>query len=158
MTKEKKMLIKLMIVIIFLAIIIIPSTLSIFKSSSQGYGELALAEWNVTLIDSGASTALTVVPEISNATYSVTVRSLSEVDAKYSIVINNLPTGVQVSLDNGAFQTQSSNTITFSNVGTILYSDSQKTRTHTLTFSAVSGATPVNNQPVNISVVVEQIL
>ena len=146
------------IVILIIMLFVVPKTLSLFKSNTQISGDLNLAEWNVSLVETGANTSLTVVPGTSNATYAVSVRSLSEVDVEYDIIITNLPAGVEVSLDNGSFQTQANNTITFANAGTILYSDSLKTKSHTLTFRAASGTAAVNNQTVNINVIVQQAL
>ena len=152
----KLRLITLMIVAIVL--IIIPTAFSMYKSNTNANGTLVLAEWDVSLNQTGVNNSLTVVSGGANDTYTLNIRSLAEVDVKYTIVISNLPAGVEVALDNGSFQSQVSNTITFTNVGTILYTDVNKTKSHLLTFKAVSGTTAVNAQAVNINVIVEQIL
>ena len=52
--------------------------------------------------------------------------------------------------------TPTSGTITINNAGTIDYNDSVKTKTHTLTFRATSGATTVSDQSINIDVQFKQ--
>lgn len=156
MKKETKNVIIQMSIIIILTLVVISPTLSLHKSATRSSSELALSEWSVSLIDTDDNTALTVVSETVNATYSIRVRSLSEVDVGYNITVTNLPSGVEVALDSGEFQTPVNNTVTFTG-GTILYSDNNKTKTHTLTFRAVSGATVVYNQAVTINVLTQQI-
>ena len=158
MEKKTKIIIGSAIIVLILSFFVVPQTLSLLRSATTASGGLALADWNASIVDSGSNDTLVIVPETYNANYILSVRSVSEVDVKYSIVITNLTAGVEVSLDGGSFQTQVNNTITFTNVGTILYTDNSKIRTHTLTFRAVSGATYVNDRTVDINAVFEQIL
>ena len=96
------------------------------------------------------------MPGVTDTTYTLNVKSLSEVDVKYDIVISNLPTGIEVSLNGVDFYQASNGRIVINNAGIILYSGS-RTNTHTLTFRGVSGASFVNNQEVTINVVAEQL-
>lgn len=160
---KKENIIKLSIIAIvgILLIFIVPSTFSLLRGSTNTNGSLASAEWNVSLIEDTDNTSLVVLPGTINATYELNVKSLSEVDVKYTVVISNLPSGVTVKFDDGDFQSQDeNNTISFTDIGTILYSDSveDKTKTHTLTFSADANADFVDNQKVNIDVIVRQIV
>ena len=87
------------------------------------------------------------------------IESNCEVDLKYSVIISNLPDGVEVSYNGGTFQQQdANNTITFTDVGTILYTDAVKNQSRTLTFRGTSNAEIVDDQEVNIDVVVRQFI
>ena len=92
------------------------------------------------------------------ASYTIDVTSQSQVDMIYSIVIDGLPNGVSVALDNGEFIQEVNNKVTFSNVGTIAYSDENKTKSHTLTFKATSSSNIVNEKEVDINVIARQAL
>ncbi len=156
--KNKKIM-KIVIIVAILSLFIIPATWALYRTSINANSTLALATWNVSLVQTGVNDHLTIVPNGATATYAVNVKSLSEVNVKYDIVISNLPTGVEVKFgDEQNYRQASNGTITISNAGTILYTDETKTKTHTLTFRAVNGATIINNQEVDIDVVIQQTL
>ena len=62
-----------------------------------------------------------------------------------------------ISLDGGTPVSPSSGTVTFSNVGTLNYNASNKSATHTLTFSAPLGASEIAGS-INLNVVFEQVI
>ena len=157
----KKRNIKITIITLgILILFIVPISYAIFRNSSNATGSLSLATWSVTLNQEGVNDTLVVIPSTqTDATYTLNIESDCEVDIKYSIMISNLPSGVEVSFDGGDFEEQDeNNTITFTDVGTILYTDSEKNQTKTLTFRGKSNAEIVENQEVNIDVVVRQIV
>ena len=143
-----------------LCVFFVHSSVAMFISGALGNTALGTAGWNVSLNQTGIENHISVIaePSPSTATYTLRIECNAEVDAVYSIVLDNLPTGVKVKVDNGQFVQESNHKIIFSDVGTILYTDVNKTKTHTLTFGAVSGASFVNSQEVDISVIPRQIL
>ena len=149
---------KVLIIICGLMLLLIPASFALFKKQVGGDTSVSAADWSITLEQTGVNNSLTVVPEITETTYTLNVKSMSQVDAKYSIVVSNLPSGVQVSLNGVDFPQVSNGSVTFSNAGTILYNAANKTNTHTLTFRGVNGATFVNNQTVTVNVIAEQIV
>ena len=156
---NKETMIRSTIVIAIITLLAITSTYSIYREAAQTNGALSLATWNVTLNQEGVNDELTIVPVNSNGTYELNITSTSNVDIKYTVVISNLPAGVQVALDNDPPESQDNdNKITFTDAGTILYNDTNKTKSHILTFSAVANTTPVNSQTVSIDVIAKQIL
>ncbi len=154
--EQKNRTFKVLIVAGLILFILIPLSYALLRNSTFASGNLVTAIWNVTLEQTGVNNNLTVVPENANATYTLNVKSLSEVDVNYSIVVSNLPSGVDVSIDGVTFPPVSNGTVTFSNAGTILYSSNDRINSHTLTFRGASGATLVNNQAVTINVLAEQ--
>ena len=86
--------------------------------------------------------------------YTLTVQSNSEVDVLYKIVIDNLPSGVVVDIDNTGYQTPSAGgTLIIENANTVInYNDVSKTKTHILTFKANNDAVLVLNQEIDIDV------
>ena len=145
----------IIVVIVFLLVFSISSAYGLYRGVIGTTGTINSAVWNVA-ITPGANTTFRIMPDSGLAQYSFDVISNSEVDAKYSITVNNIPSGVEVKLDQGLFQGGNS-TVTFPNVGTILYGGTN-TNAHILTFRATTGATIVNNQSIGVFVTFEQII
>lgn len=147
------------IISILVILFIIPMSYAIYRSYNTGDVTIATASWNVSLNQNNVNNNLTIIPGTHNDTYTLNVTNNSEVDVNYTVVISNLSPGVEVSFDNGTFQQQDvNNTITFTDVGSILYTDTNKTKSHTLTFKANTGATLVTDREVDIDVTIKQII
>ncbi len=144
------------ILIFLLVVFCIPSSLGIFKKLIGANGLVNASQWNVSLNQDGINNNLQVIPDTLNAGYTLKVTSNSQVDVVYSIIVSNLPAGVEVKLDDGNFQTPTNNTVIFNDAGNIYYSDDTKEKTHILTFKANTGATIVNNQTVDVNVEFKQ--
>lgn len=142
--------IEMILLVWLLVFFCIPSSFGIIKSSASLPSTFNASDWDVSVSSSSSST-MQLTANSSTATYNIVVTSTSEVDTNYSIIVRNLPSGVQVKLDNGNFEPYSS-TVTFPNVGTILYGANPNTATHTLTFRANNGATIVSNQQISVDV------
>lgn len=141
-----------------MGLLLIPFSNAIFNSSANSSKTLTTAAWSVSLNQTEISNDISIISGVDTQDFTLKVRSNSEVDAKYSIVIGNIPSGVEISLDGGTYATPSNGTITFANAGTILYSSNNKENTHTLTFRSNTGTTPVTNRELTVDVIVEQIL
>ncbi len=154
----KNKIIKPMILVIGIALIFYAvHTFALLRNRASGTGSIDTATWSVTRNQSQSGDSIEIVPGMSTDSYTLTVQSNSEVDVIYSIIISNLPTGVEVDLDNsGNYRTPTSGTIRMSSVGTINYNDSVKTKNHTLTFRAANGTTPVTDQEIDIDVEFKQ--
>lgn len=144
--------VKLIALVCLLILFCVPSTLSLIKRIIGSSGMINTATWSVALNQTGVNNSLQVMYDNLNANYTLNVTSTSDVDVQYTIVVRNIPSGVEVKLDNGSFQTPSNNVVTFNNAGSIYYSDVSKEKTHVLTFKANNGATVVNNQTVTVDV------
>lgn len=156
--KKKILKILLLMIVLLLASYTI-KTFAIFRKFGSGTGSFNAATWNVSRSQSQSGDSIDISPGSTTDDYILTVQSSSEVDVVYSIIISNLPSGVEVDLDNsGNYRTPSSGTITINQAGTINYNDSVKTKTHTLTFRATSGASTVSNQSINIDVQFKQVI
>ena len=132
-------------------------TYALLRSSSNSNGSIKTARWSVTRNQSQSGDSIEIMPGGATDSYTLTVQSDSEVDVIYSIIISNLPAGVEVDLDNsGNYRTQSTGTIRISPAGTINYNDSVKTKTHILTFRATNRANPITNQEIDIDVEFKQ--
>ena len=132
-------------------------TFAIFRKSGSGTGSITTATWNVTRSQSQSGDSIEITPGVDTDNYLLTVSSSSEVDVVYSIIISNLPNGVEVDLDNSGDYRQADNgTIMIRPAGTINYNDSIKTKNHTLTFRATSEATPISDQEIDIDVEFKQ--
>lgn len=154
---KKKILKSIILVVTILLVFCAIQTFAIFRKIASGTGTLDAATWSVTRSQSQSGDSIDIMPGLTTDDYTLTVQSNSEVDVIYSIIISNLPTGVEVDLDNsGNYRTPTSGTITIDPAGTINYNDAQKTKIHTLTFRATSGAQLVTDQSINIDVKFKQ--
>ena len=157
---KKRLMLGMIVVSGFLLLFVISPSLAIYRNSNNVDGSIVSAEWDVSLNQEGIEDHLSIVPNGTTANYTLNIRSSSEVDVVYSIVLSNLPNHVTVLLDgaNAKTTTQNNDTITFSEIGTILYSDLNHEKQHVLTFRAETGATFVNNQTIDVDVTVRQSL
>ena len=148
------------IISILVILFIIPMSYAIYRSYSTGGGNIATASWNVSLNQNNVNNNLTIIPgeNGTTASYTINITSNSEVDVIYSIVIENLPSGVSISLDDGSFVTANNNKVVFTDVGTILYSDANKIKSHVITIKANSNTQYVNNQEIDVNVIARQAL
>ena len=148
------------IISILVIFFIIPMSYAIYRSYSTGGGNIATASWNVSLNQNNVNNNLTIIPgeNGTTASYTINITSNSEVDVIYSIVIENLPSGVSISLDDGSFVTANNNKVVFTDVGTILYSDANKNKSHVITIKANSNTQYVNNQEIDVNVIARQAL
>ena len=155
---RKRKVLKILSIILVSSLFLMPIVFALYRNSIIGNGSINTSEWNVSVNQTNENGNLSIIPGGMSTTYRVNITSTSEVDAIYSIVINGLPTGVSVALDSGEPVLAVNNSVIFSNVGSILYSDAVKTKRHTLTFSAASGTALVNNQSVDVNVIARQVI
>ena len=108
--KKKPVICLILILIVFSNSFI----LSKYTSTIGGTASKSIAKFDVSIdTNDNASDTLSMLSGTTEATYIVKVSSRSEVNASYIIVLSNVPAGLQVSLDNGAYQTPTNSTITF---------------------------------------------
>lgn len=148
------------IISILVILFIIPMSYAIYRSYSTGGATIAAASWNVSLNQNNVNNNLTIIPgeNGTTASYTINITSNSEVDVIYTIVIENLPSGVSISLDDGSFVAANNNKVVFTDVGTILYSDANKNKSHVITIKANSNTQYVNNQEIDVNVITRQAL
>lgn len=154
----KNKIIKPMILVIVIALIFYAvHTFALLRNRANGTGSIDTARWSVTRSQSQSRDSIEVIPGGITDTYNLTVQSNSEVDVVYKIIISNLPSGIEVALDNGNYLTPSSGTLTIQTANTVInYNDATKTKNHTLTFRATSGAPIVTDEEIDIDVEFKQ--
>ncbi len=155
MKKVNKFII-LAIAILLLLILSSPPSAALLKRTINGEGTVRTSTWGVSMEEDDNTEISIINSEYKDGTYTFTVSSNSEVDVDYSIIISNIPTGVRIKLDDGEFKGTSTGTLTYENIGTILYTDSPKEKEHTLTFKALSSAAPVEDWEISLDVVMNQ--
>ena len=154
----KKRLVKISLLTIAIPLVFYAvHTFAMLRRVKNATGTLNAATWSVTRNQSQSGDSIEIIPGVSTDSYTLTVQSNSEVDVIYSIIVRNLPSDVEVDLDNsGNYRTASAGTLIISPAGAINYNDSVKTKTHTLTFRATPEATPIANQEIDIDVEFKQ--
>ena len=112
-----------------------------YHSSGTGSATASVAKFSVSCSSSDDNITKTLeIGSEETVTYSFTVTNTSDVTIQYTIVIENLPQGVNVGGNSGTF--------------TLKYGASQS---HTLTFQATDAATEVTEQKVSIKIDVVQV-
>jgi hypothetical protein len=157
MKTRKKTMIYASIIMCILLVFFVSNSLAIFKTQAAANTEVPLATWNVSLTPD-ADDDLVVIPGVSEDTYTLSVTNQSQVDIRYSIILSNLPNGVEVAVGDGAYQPVSNNTVSFADVGVILFNDSTQTKSHVIHIRGGSNPTYVTAQTVNVSVLVKQVV
>ncbi len=128
-------------------------TFAIMRIRGNSTGSIKASTWSVTRNYSQPGDSIEIYKEGETDSYTLTVESASEVDVKYKIIISNLPTGVEVDLDNTGYESPTNGSLTIEKTNMIInYNDSVKTKTHTITFRATNAASPIANQEINIDV------
>ena len=156
----KNRILIIIILVLVSSLFVIQSTFALYRMISKSTGSIATATWNVTLNQENELNNLSLIAgdENSTASYTVNITSTSQVDIIYTIVVNNIPAGVKVKLDNGEYQTPSSNKVIYADVSTINYSDENKAKSHTLTFKAENNTENLEDEELNINVIARQVL
>ncbi len=149
---------KLIVLLFIFGLFLMRSSFALFRNSLAIDHATDLAEWDVTLEQDGINNSLTVIPGLESSTYTLNVKSLSEVDIKYTVNITNLPSGIEASINGVDFYPEVNGVITFPNEFTILFSSLTKINTHTLTFRGTNNSTYVNNQTVSVNVEAVQVV
>ncbi len=150
--------IKIIALLFIFALFLVRSTFALFRDSLAIEHVTDLAEWNVTLEQDGINNSLTVIPGFESDTFTLNVKSLSDVDMKYTVNVSNLPSGIEASINGVDFYPEVNGIITFPNEYTILYSSLTKINIHTLTFRGTNNSIYVNNQPVSVNVETAQVV
>lgn len=151
----KNNVVKILILIIGIPLVFYAvHTFALMRSSTSGSGSLDAATWSVTRNYSQSGDSIDIYPGGATDSYTLTVQSSAEVDVLYKIIISNLPSGVEVDMDNTGYLPPDANgVLTIENANTVInYNDSLKTKTHILTFKAVAGASLVTDQEIDIDV------
>ena len=156
----RKKILTIIILVLVLSFFVIKGSFALYRNVINPSADIAAATWSVTLNQSGVNNNLAVVAgdENSTASYTVNVTSTSQVDVIYSIVVEDIPEGVKVKLDDGEYQTPTNGQVIYVDVSTINYTDVNKTKSHILTFKAESTATAALQEEININVVTRQTL
>ena len=149
---KKKFVVFFSLYLVLLTSLFVINTYSKYTGSITKTGDTSVAKWDVSSNIPDAT--LNLVPSGEDS-YSLTITNNSEVSAKYSIVVSNIPSGTLVSLDNGAYKAYSS-TVSFNNIGTIKTNAATKTKSHTINFKTIPEASAVSNRNIKIQVNFEQ--
>ena len=155
---EKRSFIITSFIFMVVALLVIPFSKAIFKSSAGATKTINAAAWDVSLTQMSATNNVTLVSGTGTQTYSLKVSSESEVDVIYAIVVENVPSGVKIKLDDRQnYETpDANNKITFSNAGSITYSPQGGENTHVLTFTSDPGTQVVSNRQLTVKVIAKQ--
>ena len=126
-----------------------------YVSSFSGNDDAGVAKWSVDY--TSAIDTLNLVSGNNTGDFVLNVTSTSAVSASYSIVISNAPSGMEVKVDDGEYETiGASGSISFDNVGSFSANDTNSTHTHTVVFNAPLDSEMPSVNSVNVDVIFVQ--
>ena len=150
---KKKFITFLLIYLILFTSYFSVITLSKYVGTTRGAGTTAIAKWEVSVDTSdNDSNTLNLVSGNTTQNYILKLTSTSETVATYSIILSNVPSELEVKLDDGSYMMPVDNTITYEDVGYINANASNRTVTHTLTFNAPIDSNILSTNQINIDV------
>lgn len=156
--RKRKFLLFLLLYLVSSTSVLSLITLSKYTSTSSGSGSMKIAKWDVTLnTSSNASDNINLITGNNVISYTVKVKSLSDVKVGYTIIISNVPNDIKIKLDSGTYQSPIDNKVTFSNVGVINANAQTSEVSHILTFTAPLGAATISSKSINIDVTFTQL-
>lgn len=122
-----------------------------YISSFDGADDTSVAKWSV---ETAANTdELNLVSGNNVGVYILTITSASEVSASYSVILSNIPNGMEVKIDNGAYQiADGGGSIVFDNVGVLSIGNNNGTNIHNLTFNSPLGTNIPSINEVDVDV------
>lgn len=122
-----------------------------YISSLNGSDDIAVAKWSVEAVSN--TDTLNVVSGNTVGVYALTVTSTSEVSVEYSIILSNVPSQLEVKIDDGVYRTaDQNNNITFDSVGMFGVNGPGDAHVHSLTFNSPLGANVPNINEVDVDV------
>lgn len=152
--KNKKKFVKfLFIYFTFFTSYFTMRTLSRYISVVKKDGSEVIAKWDIDV--TADSESINLVSGNGSKSYNLTVTSDSETKVLYSIILTNVPNDIFVSIDGKSNTSPSNNKVIFDNLY-INANDSNKTRQHTLTFTAPINSSVINNNDIKIDVIFTQ--
>lgn len=106
-----------------------------YVSTIVGSDSANVAKWSVDATPDVST--LNLVSGNTAGVYTLTITSTSEVSTSYSVILDDVPSGMEVKIDNGSYQTaDSSGDIIFNNVGSFAIGDATNTHIHSITFNS----------------------
>ncbi len=136
-------------------------TLSKYIGIANNYGSTTVAKWEVfTDVSDNDSNVLNFIigNASTNPSYTLKITSLSETKVMYSILLSDIPNGLEVKLDDGNYQVPSNGRIEFNDIGYIDTDDETKTKVHVLTFNAPIDIDEISDSEINIDVLFNQVI
>ena len=134
-------------------------TFSKYLDVIQKQGTVNVAKWNVS-IDGETNSSLDIISgnlqdNLEQQSYILTVTSTSEIASDYSILITNVPEGIEVKINDDIIE-ENNNEILIENVGSFNANDVNSTHNHILTFIDPTSAQEISNQEISIDVIFTQ--
>ena len=133
--RDKKSMKKVISVVLLMGVLFSSYFLAKYISSLDGADNTSVAKWSVEAVSD--TDTLNLVSGNAVGVYTLTITSTSEVSARYSVILSNVPAELEVKIDNGEYQTaDNSGSIVFENVDTINVGNNSSARVHSLTFNS----------------------
>lgn len=133
-------------------------TLAKYTNLLNRNGNVSVAKWDVSIAGDNNITLPTMVIGKSSSyqDYNLSVTSTSEVGINYSVIVTNVPEGVQIQVDDGSIYNEDNNKIIITNLGSFSSNDNNTTHTHKISFIVPIGIETITNQELDMDVIFTQ--
>ena len=155
---KKKFVIFLSIYAVFFVSYFTITTLAKYTSLLNINGNVTVAKWDVSITGNNNQIlpTMTIGKNSTYQNYNLSVTSTSEIAITYSVIITDVPTGVQVQIDNNTIYDEDNGTVTITNLGSFNANDNNTSHNHIITFIVPLGIDTFNNETMNIDVIFTQ--
>ena len=155
---KKKFVIFFSIYLVIIAFNIILLSLAKFTNFFEKNGSLDVAKWDVSVkSDDEILPTMTIGNDSTYQEYNLNVTSKSDVVINYSVVIRDVPTGVNVQVDDSSIYSENNHIITINNLGSFNANDFNNTHNHILKFILPLGIDIIDDATLNLDVVFTQV-
>lgn len=150
-----KYLIFSVIYVLFFIVYFSAITIAKYTTVLNSNGNIDVALWDVYVLgnDNVTLPTITIGDSSTYQDYTFSVTSLSEVGLSYSLILSNVPTGIEVQVDDDEVYSESNSEIIISNLGSFDASDNNSTHNHKLTFIAPLGISTISNETIDLDVI-----
>ncbi len=161
--KKKRVLKKKFVVFLSLYAIVFISyfsmtTLAKYTGLLNKNDSISVAKWNVDVVgeDNKTLPTMTIGKSSTYQDYNLSVTSTSEIAINYSVIISNVPSGVEVQVDDDIIYKERYNSIIIENLGFFDAEDTNKTHNHKFTLIVPLGIDAIDNETISIDVIFKQ--
>ncbi len=150
---------------IFLSLVItlyVSTTRASYRNDYGGSGRIPVAKFEIITQSNNQNKVIKLTKEITSDSYSFSIKSESDIDVSYDILITfqttETPDCMSVVLDETHQSINvGSNRLLFENIGTILHTDNEL-RNHTLTFSLIREEFNLLGEEIEINDILIQVI
>ena len=158
-TKARRIILFFSIYIILFTANFSMMAFSRYNINQSGNASIGIAKWDVSVNNVSPNNFLNIVSGDTPQSYKIKVKSQSEVSTTYTIILSDVPSELEVSLDGREYKKPNANNkITYSDIGSFDINDDTTECEHTLSFKAPIDSDIPNINEISIDIKFSQVI